>query len=122
LSFIFIKNHYNEEKITEFITNLAGFGLYAAPFKNMPVYFTQPDGTQYHCFASGDEYYHYLHDGNGFVIIQNQDGWFYYATHDANGEQVASRYKAGRKRSGIGRIAAQYAYFANGIPEKFRCL
>jgi M6 family metalloprotease-like protein len=66
-------------------------GLFAAPFRNMPTYFTQPDGTRYDCFISGDEYYQYLHDADGFIIVNNPaDNWFYYATKDANGEQIIS--------------------------------
>jgi M6 family metalloprotease-like protein len=71
--------------------------LNAAPFKNVPTYLTQPDGTKFECFISGDEFYHYLHNTDGYVIIKNPaDGWFYYATRDINGEQIASGFIPGK--------------------------
>ena len=37
----------------------------AAPFKNIEKILTQPDGTELHCYASGDEFYSRLHDRDG---------------------------------------------------------
>ncbi len=40
----------------------------------------QPDGTLIECFASGDEFYNWLHDEDGYTIIQNhENGYYYYA-------------------------------------------
>jgi M6 family metalloprotease-like protein len=40
----------------------------------------QPDGTFLECFASGDEYYNWLHDQQGYTIIQNPvTGYYVYA-------------------------------------------
>ncbi len=60
-----------------------------------PQTISQPDGTIIQCFASGDEFYNWLHDENGYTIIQNhEDGYYYYAILD--GEMlVPSGYKAG---------------------------
>jgi len=38
---------------------------------NIPVQKTQPDGTKVDCFASGDEFFNYLHDQDGNIIILN---------------------------------------------------
>ena len=55
----------------------------------------QPDGKFIQCFASGDEYYHWLHDSLGYTIIHNPaDGYFYYATSE-NGQIVPSVFKVG---------------------------
>ena len=70
-----------------------GLSLMAAPLKNVNVTLTQPDGQVIHCFASGDEYYHYLHDANGFTIVQGEGGYYVYAVHDANGKVVPSSYR-----------------------------
>ena len=43
--------------------------LYAAILKNVPQTFIQPDGTELSFFATGDDYYHYLHYANGYTII-----------------------------------------------------
>ncbi len=53
----------------------------ASYMKNVPQTLTQPDGTTLKCFATGDEFYHWLHDANNFTIIQDTvTGFFVYAT------------------------------------------
>ena len=48
----------------------------------------QPDGTVMPCFASGDEYINYLHDKDGYTIIQDkQTGYYVYAIRE--GETLA---------------------------------
>ena len=60
---------------------------HADNLKNIPQTVKQPDGTIFHCLGSGDEFYHYLHDENGFTIVMNPaDGYFYYGIRD--GEEV----------------------------------
>jgi len=52
----------------------------AAPLKNVPQKITQPDGTTLQCFASGDEFYNWLHCADGYTIILNPEtGFFVYA-------------------------------------------
>ena len=49
---------------------LAIYGLMnAAPLKNIPLKLIQPNGTEIKCYSSGDEFYHWLHDSLGNVII-----------------------------------------------------
>ncbi len=77
----YIKKHYI------FALLLAGAALlfgahsaFAAPIRNLPVTVAQPNGEVLELFASGDEYYNWLHDANGFTIIQRQDtGYYVYA-------------------------------------------
>ena len=66
---------------------------FAAPLKNIPVRLTQPDGQVIECFASGDEFYNYVHDANGFTIVKGEGGYYCYAMRDSRGEVVASRYR-----------------------------
>ncbi|MBR6334323.1 MAG: M6 family metalloprotease domain-containing protein [Bacteroidales bacterium] len=57
------------------------FSVQAAYFSFVPRILKQPDGEQVHCFASGDEFYNWLHDAEGYTIIQNtHTGYFVYAT------------------------------------------
>jgi M6 family metalloprotease-like protein len=57
----------------------------AAPMYNIPMMLTQPDGTQVSCFASGDEFHNWLHDENGFTIMQHPETGFYvYALQDGD--------------------------------------
>ena len=76
---------------------LMAFGMFAmaAPLKNVEVKLTQPDGQVIHCFASGDEFYNYLHDANGFTIVQGENGYYVYAIKDARGEVAASSFVVG---------------------------
>ncbi|MFP4471016.1 MAG: M6 family metalloprotease domain-containing protein [Bacteroidales bacterium] len=71
-------------------------GLQAAWLEDVPQTVTQPDGTVIHCFATGDEFYNWLHDASDFTIIQNpQTGYFTYAVLE-NGVLKASDRIVGR--------------------------
>lgn len=65
---------------------------HAAPLRNMEVRLAQPNGEVIHCYASGDEFYNYLHDAEGFTIVKGADGYYCYAMHDEMGRVVASTY------------------------------
>jgi len=67
--------------------------LNAAYFKNLPRVITQPNGEKIECFASGDEFFNYLHDANGYTIIQAPDGYYYYAINDESGKIIPSAFK-----------------------------
>ncbi|MHC1774973.1 MAG: M6 family metalloprotease domain-containing protein [Lentimicrobium sp.] len=54
----------------------------AAYIQNHPYQVTQPDGTLINCFVTGDEYFNWLHDADGFTIIQAPDGFYYYGIRD----------------------------------------
>ncbi|MBR6775945.1 MAG: T9SS type A sorting domain-containing protein [Bacteroidales bacterium] len=69
--------------------------IFSAPFQNVKKILKQPDGTELHCFASGDEFYNRLHDADGFTIVQAENGYFVYATADARGNVVPTEYIAG---------------------------
>jgi M6 family metalloprotease-like protein len=58
--------------------------LHAAYFRFLPQTITQPDGTVINCFASGDEFFNWYHDANGYTIIQGKDGYFYYGEKDGD--------------------------------------
>ena len=52
----------------------------AALLWNVPVTVAQPNGEQLRLFASGDEFYNWLHDAKGYTIIQNPEtGYYEYA-------------------------------------------
>ena len=56
---------------------------------------TQPDGSVLHCFASGDEYFNYLHDANGYTIMQHPQTGFYVYADKRDGRLVATEFVAG---------------------------
>lgn len=74
---------------------LGSLSVFAAWINDAPQTVVQPDGTILELFATGDEFYNWLHDAAGYTIIQNhQDGYYYYARLEA-GRLVPSAWKAG---------------------------
>lgn len=64
--------------------------LFGVPKKYVPMVVFQPDGTKIECYASGDEYHNWLHDADGYTIIQHpKTGYYVYAIKE-NGKLVAS--------------------------------
>jgi hypothetical protein len=68
---------------------------FAAFLRNQPVTVTQPEGETLQLFASGDERYNWLHDQNGFVVIQDANGVYTYARREA-GRVVPSELRVNR--------------------------
>ena len=67
---------------------------HAAYLRNVPMTLNQPDGTVLHCFASGDEYFNYLHDSNGYTIMQHPETGYYVYAEKRDGKLVATNYVA----------------------------
>jgi M6 family metalloprotease-like protein len=57
----------------------------AALVKNFPQTVTLPDNSVIHCFSSGDEFFNWLNDENGYTLIFDKDGFLYYAIKDGDG-------------------------------------
>ena len=69
---------------------------HAAYLENIPQTLKQPDGTVLHCFASGDEFYNWLHDSLGYTIVEDpQTGYYVYALPAAEGQIAPSNYVVG---------------------------
>ena len=64
----------------------------AAWFEYLPHKIKQPDGEIINCFVSGDEFFNWIHDAEGYTIIQAGDGYFYYAVREGD-ILVPSAYK-----------------------------
>jgi M6 family metalloprotease-like protein len=55
-------------------------GAFAAPFQDEPQTMVQPDGSEVSYYATGDEYFRYLHDAQGNVLMIDPDtGYLTYA-------------------------------------------
>ena len=76
------------------LTLAATFSARADFLINVPQTLVQPNGEVIECYASGDEFYNWLHDEEGFTIIKAPDGYYYYATN-VDGNLVPSNYKVG---------------------------
>ncbi len=82
--------------ITLLIAIFSFFPTYGACLKNVPQKLTQPDGTLIYCFATGDEFYNWLHDSMGYTIVQDtQTGYYVYAV-ESGGDLFPSSYIVGK--------------------------
>lgn len=82
--------------ISKYLTLLLMFPVivYGAYLRDVPVSLNQPDDSVFNCFASGDEFSNYLHDENGYSIIQSQEDGFYYYAEKVNNNIVSTTYRA----------------------------
>jgi len=69
--------------------------LLAGPIHFEPQKLKQPNGTILNCFASGDEYYNWLHDSLGYTIIQDQSNGFYVYAMLQDGDLLPSKFVPG---------------------------
>lgn len=68
---------------------LLGSASFAAPVENLPTTVSQPNGEELNLFVSGDEYFNYLHDAAGNIIMQNYDTGYYTYAQIENDKVVA---------------------------------
>ena len=65
-------------------------------FESIPRSIKQPDGTTLDCFVTGDQYARRLHDELDYTIVMDErDGYYYYAEADENGVLSPSKMLAG---------------------------
>ena len=56
----------------------------AATLRFVPQTIKQPTGEVIHCFVSGDEYFNWLHDQEGFTIVLDEKGFYVYAVREGD--------------------------------------
>ena len=78
-----------------FILIIFNSTLWAAWLNKVNVSIRQADGTELNLFASGDEFYNWVHDENGYSIVMNEDGFLVYALLE-NDELVPSEFRVGQ--------------------------
>ena len=63
--------------------------IFSAYLRDVPQKIKQPDGSILECFSSGDEFYNWVHDENGYTIVRSQvDGYCYYANEDLTPSKI----------------------------------
>lgn len=83
-------------RITLFFTFIfIAFALKAVNVEQEPTTITQPDGSSFNVFVTGDEYFHWLHDAEGYTLCLEPDGYFYYALSAEGENWIASPHKIG---------------------------
>jgi M6 family metalloprotease-like protein len=76
---------------------IAGIAVFAnsAPLWNYPQKLTQPDGSVIQCFASGDEFHHWVHDKDNYTIVQHPATGYYVYALQGESEPIPSDYIVG---------------------------
>ena len=74
---------------------------YASPAKRGPMILTQPDGTSFTAIFKGDEFIKIKTTAEGHAIMQDQQGWWCYATFDSDGTRICNEWKVGQEVPGI---------------------
>ncbi len=88
-------NLYTKKTFLILFLLIISISIQASYLRNVPQKLVQPNGAILNCYATGDEFYHWLHDGEGYTIVQNpQTGYFCYAVLNKE-ELVSSQYIAG---------------------------
>ncbi len=72
-----------------------GICVFAGPAKQGLSKIKQPDGTEFTAVLYGDENMRIFMTDKGEAIIQGEDGYFYYACYDGNGNKSSSGYRVG---------------------------
>jgi len=62
----------------------------------VPQKLLQPDGTVLSCYASGDEFYNWVHDEDGYTIIQHPTTGVYVYARSVKGQLVPSSHVPGQ--------------------------
>ena len=70
--------------------------ILAAPLKNVPCTLVQPNGEVIHCFVSGDEFFNYYHDADGYTIIMDKETGYYTYGVEQNGLVVPTAFVVGQ--------------------------
>ena len=66
-------------------------------FDSIPRTLIQPNGERVDCYITGDQYARRLHDNDNYTIIMNvEDGYYYYADQDEEGSIIPSSLIVGR--------------------------
>lgn len=71
---------------------------FAAWLDNVPVTVVQPNGDTLHLFATGDEFYHYLHDREGYTVVQHPETGYYVYADKVNDILVPTQFVVGRSK------------------------
>ena len=74
-----------------FMALLLSTNAFGAYLRNVPLTVKQPNGVVVDCFATGDEFFNWLHDAAGYTIIQDPaTGYYVYAQKNGDGDLVPS--------------------------------
>lgn len=88
--------YFMRNKFIIFILALLGaMSIHAGPAMKGDIYLRQPDGTFFAARFMGDEFVRIKTTGDGCAIVQEADGWWYYAVYDVAGDKSSSGWRVG---------------------------
>ena len=65
------------------------------PARKSPVYLRQPDGSVFQAHIKGDEFTRIKTTASGHAIVQDNDGWWCYASYTPDGKKSSTGWKVG---------------------------
>ena len=77
------------------LTLLLTFSSHAGPARQGIIPLIQPDGTIFDAIIRGDEFLRWTTTREGNAIVQEEDGWWCYATFDNEGNRSSSGWRVG---------------------------
>ena len=83
-------------KFITYISLLLTITLSASPARRGPVILTQPDGTSFIARFHGDEFTRIKTTADGHAIVQDEDGWWCYASYEPDGSKTSSGWRIGQ--------------------------
>lgn len=73
---------------------------YAGPVHNRVITLVQPDGFAFLARFHGDEFIRIKTDINGHAVMQDEEGWWCYASYEPSGRKVCSGFRVGQQAPG----------------------
>lgn len=78
---------------------LCTLSLTAAPARPGRITYTQPDGTTIGIYLHGDEFYHWMTDGSGNIVVVNEEGYVVAASSDELSAMAMKKEEASIRRA-----------------------
>lgn len=86
----------NQSVVFSILFVLFALNANAAYQRNVPQSLIQPNGDTLYCYASGDEFFNYLHDKEDYTIVQNPLTSYYVYAMQSGDDIAASEYIVGK--------------------------
>lgn len=82
------------------LTVFLSISAYAGPVHDRVLTLVQPDGTTFLARFHGDEFIRIKTDINGHALMQDEEGWWCYASYEQDGRKVCSGFRVGQPAPG----------------------